>query len=343
MYIIRPIQEKDLDAFEEFAKKSSLGLINLPKNRDVLQEKIEASQQAFNTPIEKPYFENYIFVLEDTSTSKLGGTSGICSRMGVSEPHYYFRIETIKNDYSQKDLQILTTVSYPIGPTEILALYLKADFRKEGLGKLLSLSRFLFIASHRERFEDYVVAEMRGYIKENNSVPFWESIGRKFLDVSYEKLCEMELESRAFIPILLPKWPLYIALLPKEAQDHIAKTHDKTLPALNMLYREGFTFTREIDPFDGGPKLGCKTDDIATIRNSETAPVGAIDNNLEEGRSFLVSNTKINFRASYGNVTRLKSGSVSISSDLAHSLNVSLGDKIRYVKIYTSNSGEKHA
>ena len=334
MYIMRPISEKDLDAYEEFAIKSSLGVINLPKNREVLREKILASETAFHADIEKPYLENYIFVLEDTSTGELGGTSGICSRMGVTEPTYHFRIQTITNEYTKKEMQILTTVAYPIGPTEIFALYLKPEFRKEGLGKLLSLGRFLFMASYRERFEDYVVAEMRGYIREDNSVPFWDSFCRKFLDVSYDILCEMELQSRAFIPCIIPKWPIYTTLLPKEAQDYMAKTHDRTVPALKMLDREGFVFTQEIDPFDGGPKLGCKIEDIATIKNCEIAIVHAIDNNqVDNSPACILSNTKIEFRACYGQVSTPKKGMASISKEIAQALNVNLGDEIRFVKL----------
>lgn len=331
-HIIRPIQERDLDAYEEFAKKSSLGLINLPKNRAVLNRKITASKKAFESFIQKPSFEYYIFVLEDTISGELGGTCAISSRMGVTEPHYYFRLQTARNDLNG-DMQILTPVCYPIGPTEICALYLKAEFRREGLGKLLSLCRFLFMANFRQRFEDYVVAEMRGCIQENDRVPFWESVCRKFLDVSYAKLCEMELESRRFMAHILPKWPIYIKLLPQEAQDCIAKTHDKTVPALKMLVNEGFTFTKEIDPFDGGPKIGCKTDDIATIKNSETASVDSIDPTINDDRSYLVCNTCLDFRTCFGKVNILQTGKVSISSQMAQVLKVRLGDTIRFVKM----------
>lgn len=337
MFIIRPIRQQDLKDFEEFANKSSLGLINLPKNREVLKEKIKASEHAFEKSVEQPEFENYIFVLEDTTTGELGGTCGITSRMGIIEPNYYFRLITTKNPYTQKDQPILTPVCYPIGPTEMCALYVKADFRREGLGKLLSLSRFLFIASYSQRFDDFVVAEMRGYIKDENYCVFWENVCRKFLDITYAELCEKELVSRAFIPEIMPRWPLYVALLPKEAQDCIAKTHDKTLPALNMLQKEGFAFTGEIDPFDGGPKIGCKTSDIATIKRSQRAIVESVTSNLTTSRNFLISNVSIEFRACYGDILLLKPGLVSIAREVAQALNVAIGDKIRFVQNFHSN------
>lgn len=333
MYIIRPIREGDLDAYEEFSKTSSLGLINLPHNRAILKDKIKSSITAFNTPVLKPYLENYIFVLENRATGELGGTCGIASRMGVSEPHYYYRLDTVINDLTKREMQILTPVCYPIGPTEICALYLKPDFRKEGLGKLLSLCRFLFIASHRERFEEEVVAEMRGYITEESIVPFWEAIGKKFLNISYRKLCEMELESRSFIPSILPRWPLYTALLPPEAQACIGKTHDKTVPALKLLYNQGFTFTGEIDPFDGGPKISCKTDEIKTIQSCKTSIVDKIESVSHQSRQYLISNKMIDFRVCYGDVHFLEYNLVSISSDTAENLNIHIGDPISYVKV----------
>lgn len=336
MHIIRPIQEKDLDIYEEFAKKASLGLINLPKKREILKEKIQLSEKAFRARINRPDLENYIFVLENLETHELEGTCGICSRMGVIEPHYYFRIETIYNDYTKKEMQILSPVSYPIGPTEILALYLRAKLRKEGLGKLLSFCRFLFIASHRERFEDYVVAEMRGFIKEDNTVPFWNSLCRHFLDIDYAELCDRELESRSFIPYLLPKWPLYVDFLPEETKKYIAKTHEKTVPALKMLTQQGFSFTGEIDPFDGGPKLGCRTDDIECIKKSQTAILDSLDLDQKNERSYIISNTLLDFRACYGGLKIIKPGLISLSKEVAQALKVNLGDEIRFFKLMTN-------
>lgn len=332
MHIIRPIQENDLDSLEEFSKKSSLGVINLPKNRSVLNEKIKESKRSFISIVEKPNFENYIFVLEDLSTGELGGTSSIVARMGCTDPNYYFRIVTVTDEHTKKNRQLLTPVCYPIGPTEVCALYLKAQFRSLGLGKLLSLSRFLFIANHRERFEDYIVAEMRGYIEDDRCV-FWETLCRKFYDISYAKLCEMELENRSFIPNIMPKWPLYVDLLPIEAQKCLAKTHPKTIPALQMLYKEGFTFTGEVDPFDGGPKIGCPTNRIATIQSSVSAILDSFDDRICDERSYIISNTKMNFRACYGNLAILKNGLITLSKEVAQALHVNLGDQIRFIKI----------
>lgn len=330
MYIIRPVTLKDIDALVAFANKSSIGIVNLPRSRTVLLEIIEESLRSFSSDIKKPDLEKYTFVLENFETKELGGTAAICSQMGVGDPVYYFKIESTSHEFCKDPLKILNLVSYINGPSEICALYLKPEFRKEGLGKLLSLSRFLFIADHQCRFKDTVVAEMRGYVKEN-SIPFWDHIGRKFLDVTYEELSEMELKNRSFIPKALPKWPLYFDLLPEEAGDCLAKTHDNTIPALKMLYKQGFSFTNEVDPFDGGPKISCKTEDIMTIASSCLAKVVALDNSLEKNNSYMLSNTKLDFRACFSDIKILAESEVSIPEKIAEALNVTIGDTIRYI------------
>lgn len=332
MYIIRPIKEEDLNAYYEFACTSSLGVINLPKNRTLLKDKIKASIQAFQTPIDRPHLENYIFVLENRVTGELGGTCGITSRMGVTDPHYYYKVEIHRNELTGQEIKILFPVCYPIGPSEICALYLKPSFRKEGIGKLLSLSRFLFVASHRKRFEDTIVAEMRGYIKDNDSVPFWEAIGKKFLNISYAEFCEKEQQSRAFVSQMIPQWPIYVFLLPQEAQDCIAKTHDKTVPALKLLYNEGFKFSNEIDPFDGGPKIICKTDEILTIKTYKKTRIQAFIPENDHDRTYLISNTTLDFRVCYGNIF-LQNDGVAVTEEVGQALNLKIDDEILYVKV----------
>lgn len=340
MYIMRPVTENDLDALHELAHKSSIGIINLPTHRDSLKKKITHSKNSFKKNIKKADQELYTFILEDLDTGKIGGTSGIVSRMGISEPNYYFRLENSQEDNSPI-AQVLVPVCYPVGPSEICALYLAPELRKEGLGKLLSLSRFLFIANHMERFENFIVAEMRGYI-EGNEAPFWDGLCRNFLNISYAEVCERELETRSFIPYILPKWPLYVCLLPKEVQAVLGKTHDKTVPALNMLYEEGFTFTQEIDPFDGGPKIGCKTDQIRSISESQVGKVSFIDENLKDDFSFLISNTKIEFRAAYGFVqTKINNNEITVSKQLAKALQLKTGDEIRYISLTHKPNKEK--
>ncbi|MBN0662068.1 arginine N-succinyltransferase, partial [Pseudomonas aeruginosa] len=98
-------------------------------------------------------------------------------------------------------------------------LFLDPQWRKEGNGYLLSKSRFLFMAAFRERFNEKVVAEMRGVIDEQGYSPFWESLGKRFFAMEFSRadyLCGTG--QKAFIAALMPKHPLYIDFLSPEAQ-----------------------------------------------------------------------------------------------------------------------------
>ena len=45
-------------------------------------------------------------------------------------------------------------------------------------------SRYLFIAMHRKRFGDKILAELRGVIDERGGSPFWDGVaGRFFIDI----------------------------------------------------------------------------------------------------------------------------------------------------------------
>lgn len=332
--IIRPIRKDDLDQFEELALSASLGITNLPKNRKLLEDKIEDSLKAFSKNIKEPQDERYIFVLEDTKTSKIGGTCGILSKTAVTNPLYYYKLKKIKLNQSPHQIEVLKAVSHKNEPSEIAALYLHPDFRHSGLGKLLSFSRFMFVASFKERFEKQFFAEIRGVITDEGVCHFWEGVGRHFLDVNYTKLMDMAAIGREFVPEILPKHPIYLTLLPKEVQDIIGKSHEKSSAALKMLESQGFKFKDEIDIFDGGPRIFAKTSKIKVVRKSVTGYVKKIvDEPLNSHKKYLVSNEKLDFRAGLINLKFQGKSEVDIARSDAEALRLHVGDKVRYIDI----------
>jgi arginine N-succinyltransferase len=237
MIVIRPIKRKDQGIFAEFSFESLLGMTNLPRNRDRLLDKIIHSEASFLENVQEPGQEEYYFVLEDLTTGRIGGTCGILAQSTQSF-RYCYRIETIithaKHISAPKELKVLKVVTNPATASEVCALYLQPTFRHSGQGRLLSLSRFLFIAAHRQRFRKKIVAEMRGYIDQRQISPFWDGIGRHFCDLSFvELMAQIDLDHN-FIPEILPQHPIYISLLPQETQEAIGKTHDSTKPAYQM-------------------------------------------------------------------------------------------------------------
>ena len=66
----------------------------------------------------------------------------------------------------------------------------------------------------------------------------------------------------------MPKYPIYLELLPEEAVAVIGRVHEQTKPALAMLESQGFVRTDQIDIFDGGPVVQCATQSIAAVQAS---------------------------------------------------------------------------
>lgn len=332
-YLIRPIKNDDFEYFKKFAFQAALGITNLPKNEERLKEQLEFALSSFSDRPEKIPKAFYLFALEDSQTKRVGGICGIFSRTGNGTPLYYYKIssEKLQKPFkeSRDEVAILEPIAYSSGPSEICSLYLDYDFRKEGLGKLLSLSRFHFMASFREHFTDTLFAEMRGYIDEQGNSPFWNVVGRTFLDIDFKTLMAWRDSGIQVAPHIFPKYPIYIPFLPIEAQEVIGKVHPNTEPALHMLLNQGFRFNQEIDFYDAGPKVTAPVDEIQTIKNSQLKQVARIEKLGSETKNYLISNTRCDFRACYGTLS-FESNELILDETAAKLLEVNTGDEIRF-------------
>lgn len=331
MIIIRPISQRDTEDFINFSFTAGVGITSMPKDRSILKQKILDSEKAFSKEVIQPYNENYLFVLEDLSTKIIGGTCGIDAKTGIDQPKYFFQIdnESIPANPSQK-LPLLHVVRYKEAPSEICSLYLQPEFRREGLGRLLSLSRFLFVAAHPHRFDSIIYAEMRGFVDKNQSSPFWEGIGRHFFDLDYASLMRQRDHGNFDIEQVVPKYPIYIPLLPKEVQEMIGKIHTNTWPAFHMLSEEGFYLTDDIDVFDAGPRIEAETTEIRTVKTCNLDPVAEIVRNPIESVRYIVCNNRLDFRACYSTLQKGEKG-IFIPEETASALQVKVGDLVRYV------------
>jgi arginine N-succinyltransferase len=332
LFLIRPITLDDLDAIEQFAYATALGMNSLPRNRILLKEKIERSIESFNTEVFRAKEEIYLFVLEETRTKKTVGCCGIYATMEMA---CFFRVETL-HPYSSilplpSYLRVLHSLSFKNGPSELCALYLTPEYRKGGLGELLSLSRLLFIASQPQRFNSEVMARLRGFVnKKKNSSPFWEGLGIHFLKVPFVETQHLLETDKSFISEFLPKYPIYVSFLPPQAQAVIGKPHSTTWPAMKMLRKEGFVVTSEIDIFDGGPTLKAKTIKIRTVKNSSLAVIKDISSN-NSSHQYLISNNSLDFRATLGRLKINSDNNATLSADIAKVLRVEKGMNIRYI------------
>lgn len=333
-FVIRPIREDDFPLYRDLAF-SVRGMTSLPKDDELLHSKIRNSLRAFDERTHKPGGESYLFVLEDRDTQKMAGVSGIISKVGGFEPFYSYKIkqETLYSKVLKvkRDIKVLHLSINHNGPTEICSLLLNPQYRTQGLGRLLSLSRFHFIVAFPQRFDKEVISEMRGVIGTEGQPPFWECVGRHFFDTDFFKadhLCS--LGNKDFIAELMPKYPIYFELLPQSAKDVVGKVHDDTKPALKLLTSEGFRFYNEVDIFDAGPTLKARFDDLRTIKFTKVALLTDFEEGIES-LDYLVSNGRLDYRACVGAVKEIPEKGVMISSATAEVLKLKRGDELRYV------------
>ena len=304
MMLFRSATLSDLTAVEQLAEKSGIGITTLPKNRSLLQKRLEWSTSSFSQSITQPEHEYYFFVLEDTLTSQIVGTSAIESAVGYESPFYTYKLsKRTRMSHSlniRSDYDVLNLVNDKQGSSEICTLFLDPDYRHNSNGLLLSKARFLFIAHYAERFSSTLIAEMRGISDPNGNSPFWDAVCSYFFQMRFpEADCLCLSTNKQFIADLMPRNPIYVKLIPPDAQNVIGKPHESTVPAMKILEREGFRYNDYVDIFDAGPTIEAPTDQIHSIRASR---VMSVKNIVEEvtGKRYILSNTKLDFRAILG-------------------------------------------
>jgi arginine N-succinyltransferase len=335
MFVIRPVQSSDLDGLASLTELTTFGLTTLPRDLRLLEKRIRTSEQSFaNIDLGEPEGQAYLLAMEDTETGSVVGTSGIVSKVGGFEPFYAYRIEISIHESImlniRKETSVLHLVAEHNGPSEIGSLFLHPDYRKGGNGRLLSLSRFLLMAEFPHLFDHEVIAEMRGVINEEGQSPFWDAVGKHFFDLEFPKADYLSIVNKEFIGDLMPNFPIYLPLLPESAQAVIGEVHENTRPARHLLECEGFRFNQMIDIFEAGPILHCPLDLIRAVRESRTATITELVDQVESDGRLLISNTSADFRAAQGQLDQRDGGAV-VQRDLAAALKVDIGDTVRFV------------
>ncbi|MDN3653689.1 arginine N-succinyltransferase [Thalassotalea ponticola] len=333
MIIIRPIRSSDYEALHQIAVESGHGFTSLPVNEELLVNRISRANQAFHRDqIEGD--EGYLFVMEDTATGEVVGTSGIEAAVGLNDAFYHYHLGKVVHSSRElniyNNVDILTLNNDYTGATEICTLYLRESYRANNNGRFLSKFRFLFLAEHQQRFNHRVIAEMRGVSDENGKSPFWQWLEEHFFSMDFPTADYLSgIGKKEFIAELMPKYPIYVSLLSKDAQAVIGKVHDNTLPALRLLEGEGFVNRGYVDIFDAGPTVECELDAIKTVRRSRKMTVSIGEPHA--GQRTMIINTKIqDFRAVFQDVAIDEdSNTVTINAATADALQVGEGDTVR--------------
>lgn len=333
--VVRTARLDDLEAIHLLAIAGGTGLTNLPPDATVLRSKLIASEAALNDPEARVAGSSILLVAEAEGTGILG-TSCIFPRIGVEWPFYSYRItrETRSSRAAERRAtQMLLVLANDFdGEAEVGGLFIEPAARRSAIGKLAARSRYMFIAQHRSWFGKRVIAELRGWQDETGRSPVWEAIGRHFYGMTLAEADRFgALHGNQFIADLGPRHPLYVSLLPPDAQAALGRPHDHGRAAYDMLLREGFRDQGYVDIFDGGPTPVADIDELAAIRSCRTAIYEQRD--LERNIDALVAvGTGDQFRAARVQLA-VQDEFVSMALGDAQALRLQRGETLRWCPI----------
>jgi len=328
---VRPASSDDFQAIYEMAKLTGGGFTNLPPDRAALVEKLVRSEKTFAREEDTQTDDLFMFVVENPKKKQIRGTCQIFGMIGSEWPFYSYRISTLTQ--TSKALgrvfraEMLTLVTDFDGSSEVGGLFLHPGERASGLGLLLARSRYLFIKRHRKRFGDRLIAELRGVIDEAGGSPFWDAIAGRFFGMSFQEADEFNAtHGNQFIADLMPKTPIYTAMLPESARSVMGVPHPSGRAAMKMLEREGFSYDCYIDIFDGGPTMSVPTDQVRTIRESQHFTFSGTSENADGERVIVASGRLADFVACYGHVRAQDDGTALLDETSAELLGIREGE-----------------
>ncbi|WP_370032250.1 arginine N-succinyltransferase [Qipengyuania mesophila] len=329
---LRAAHIDDLDHLYEMAKLTGGGFTNLPADRAALTKKLERADEAFSKTYEELGDDQFTLVLENTETSQVRGTCQLFSQVGQQWPFYSYRLNTLTQHSRELDrtvrAELLSLTTDLEGCSEVGGLFLHPGERAGGLGLLLARSRYLFVAMHRPRFADRILAELRGVIDDRGGSPFWDGVAGRFFGMTFQEADYFNaINGNQFIADLMPKHPVYVAMLGDEAKKVIGVPHPTGRAAMRMLENEGFSFEGYVDIFDGGPTMTARTDQVRSISQAVPGKLSATDLDIGE-RALVATGTLGTFRSAYGMREIADDGSVAIDALCAETLGVGEGDEV---------------
>jgi arginine N-succinyltransferase len=269
--------------------------------------------------------------LEELHSGELVGTSAIFGELGKDDSFYSYKREKVTQRNNALGVQythdVLHLSHHFEGYAEVASLFLLPQYRKDFNGKLLTKVRYLFMGLHQSVFPKNVMADLRGYVDEEGHSPFWNALGNHFFPMTYaEADLYGAVNGNQFIADLMPKLPLYVNMLPDDAQHAIGKPHNDGRPAMALLEKEGFKFTNYIDIFDGAPSMEAEVAALKTVQTTRQMRV-EIAHSVTKGRLMLVATRNQPFYAMVAEVNEQGEIAV-ISQQTAQALNLSSGNTI---------------
>jgi arginine N-succinyltransferase len=338
MFVVRPVAASDVAALEANASVATPGVHTLPKTPDAIARAVEHSLASFAARVDLPSDETYMFVLEDENGG-IAGTASISATAGSKGTFFAFRNDVIQQ--VSRDLNIshsvhaLTLCADLTSYSQLSSFYMRGWRTAGQEAALLSRARLMFAAAAPHRFADRFFASLAGVTDDSGRSPFWEALGRKFFHMDFlevERLIEGA-RNRSLIVELMPHYPVYVPLLPGEAQAAMGQVHSEGELPFDILSAEGFEPDEFIDIFDGGPILRSHRNGLRAFSGARHCRVLG-GGGISKGDLHLVSNLREEgFRAVLMPAAFDEHGGVSLPGAAHEALDLNVGDLVSCVEM----------
>ncbi len=335
--VMRAARRSDLDALMELAEMSGPGFTSLPVDERLMETRLALSEEAFAGRVAQPQTGKFLMMLEDAVTGTVAGCSAVKAGVGIDRPFFNYRIITVSQASESAgrrfDMDALILTNEFVGYTEVGTLFLRPDMRGGGAGRLAAQARYLLMAAAPEAFGDRILSELRGVVDDAGKSAFWDCLGVHFFRMTFPEADFLSAVSgNQFILDLMPKFPIYVDLLPPEGREVIGRVHPQGVGALKLLEWEGFRFNRVVDIFDGGPMVTCERTHIRTIRDSRRVTLEAGDVTDADGTWLVSSDRLVDFRVTLSAGRASGSETLIVAPDTLDRLHLKPGDGARIVE-----------
>ena len=348
MYVVRPVELADIAALEKLAAVTMPGVHTLPRTREKIVAMVERSIASFSAHVDIPSEESYLFVLEapmSHGAREIVGTAAIFAAAGSNGTYFSFRNDVIQQ--VSRDLNIshsvhaLTLCSELTGYSHLSSFYVGDKEHGTAEAALLSRVRLMFAYLAPHRFADRFFVPLAGMTDANGGSAFWDALGRKFFQMDFLD-AERTIggaRNRTLIVELMPHYPVYVPLLPGDAQAAMGQIHPSGQLAFDLLTAEGFEADEYIDIFDGGPILQAHKHSLRTISGAMTLRVSTASEGPDRNREVPVryavaAASEQEFRAVVTECAPLEGAqTAALTPDVMAALHVVEGDSVVCVRI----------
>lgn len=274
MYRVRPVETRDVSGLLALTAEASPWVHTLPKTQLAVERAVERSLASFAESVDVPSDESYLLVLE-TADGEIAGSAAISATAGADGTFFAFRndvLHQVSRDLGiSNNVHALTLSSDLTGHSQLSGFFVRSWAKPGPEAELLSRARLLFAAVAPRRFSDRFFSSLAGITDSDARSPFWDALGRKFFRMDFlaaERLVEGA-RNRTLIVELMPHYPVYVPLLPGDAQAALGQVHPEATLPFEILSREGFEPDEYVDIFDGGPILRALRASLRSFNDAE--------------------------------------------------------------------------